>query len=773
MNEAETRAELIDPKLKAAGWGEVDGSRIRREYAITGGRLLGGGKKGSADIADYVLVYRNTRLAVVEAKRRDLPVTEGLGQAKAYSQKLQIRFALATNGDGLYRADTQTGDECPLADWPTPQDLWALTFPGVNLWRDRFAAAPYAERGDWTLRFYQANAVERALERVADGGKRILLTLATGTGKTSIAFQFVWRLFEAKWSLSGEPTRRPRVLFLADRNNLADQAFNDFNAFGKFEEKALVRVTPDAIAKTKQTPKNGAVFFTIFQTFMSGRDASGQPAPYFGDYPADFFDCVVIDECHRGGANDGEWRKILEYFSPALQLGLTATPKRKINADTYAYFGEPVYVYSLKDGINDGFLTPFRVRQIATTVDEYVYTPDDDVVEGEIDDGRRYREEDFNRIIEIEARERKRVEIFMLEIDQRQKTLVFCASQAHAAAVRDLVNQIKISKDPNYCVRVTANDGAIGDQFLKEFRDNEKTIPTVLTTSQKLTTGVDARNVRNIVLMRPIKSMIEFKQIIGRGTRLYDGKDYFTIYDFVKAYELFKDPEWDGEPPEPGEPKPRPVVSGPGEPTPTGDGGEEDEPKRPKKIKIRLADGKERTIQFMAATSFWSPDGKPMSAAQFIEALFGQLPDFFKDEDELRRLWGNPETRRALLDGLETKGFGLSQLAEMKAVIDAKDSDVFDVLAYIGFALPPKSRQERAEAGKNRIKNVYENKLQAFLEFVLGEYVRQGDDELALNKLNGLIKLKFGSANEGAKALGGAATIRSAFVGFQRYLYQG
>ncbi len=361
----------------------------------------------------------------------------------------------------------------------------------------------------------------------------------------------------------------------------------------------------------------------------------------------------------------------------------------------------------------------------------------------------------------------------MAEIDQRQKTLVFCATQAHAAAVRDLVNQMKISKDPDYCVRVTANDGAIGDKFLQHFRENDKTIPTILTTSQKLTTGVDARNVRNIVLMRPIKSMIEFKQIIGRGTRLYEGKDYFTIYDFVKAYELFKDPEWDGEPPEPGEPKPRPVGgAGPGEPRGRTRAAKTPEEK-PAKIKVKLADGKERTIQFMKATSFWSPDGKPMSAAQFVEALFGQLPDFFKDEDELRRLWGNPETRAALLDGLETKGFGLVQLAEMKLVIDARDSDVFDVLAYIAFALAPKTRQERAEIGKTRIAGEYPDKLQAFLEFVLGEYVRQGDDELAVEKLTGLMKLRFGSALEGAKALGGAPMVRSAFVGFQRYLYEG
>ena len=393
-------------------------------------------------------------------------------------------------------------------------------------------------------------------------------------------------------------------------------------------------------------PKNGSVFFTIFQTFMSGRDAEGNPAPSFGDYPPDFFDFIVIDECHRGGANDeGNWRAILEYFAPAVQLGLTATPKRRDNVDTYAYFGEPVYIYSLKEGINDGYLTPFKVKQIATTLDHYVYTADDQLIEGEVEEGRRYTEDDFNRVIEIKEREKYRVKLFMDAIDQKQKTLVFCATQEHALAVRDLINQMKTSKDPNYCVRVTANDGALGDQYLRTFQDNEKTIPTILTTSQKLSTGVDARNVRNIVLMRPVNSMIEFKQIIGRGTRLFDGKDYFTIYDFVKAYEHFNDPEWDGEPVEPVPPRPR----GGGEdpvPPPGGDddgggpeGGEEDPPVR-QRIKIKLADGKERTIQHMMATTFWSVDGRPMSAAEFITRLFGELPALFKDEDELKRALG-------------------------------------------------------------------------------------------------------------------------------------
>jgi len=544
VNEAETRAELIDPALKDAGWGVVEASRVQREAAITLGRLQGAGVRAAQDIADYVLTYRNHKLAVIEAKRRDLPDTEGVAQAKKYAEKLQTRFAYSTNGAGIYQVDMTTGAEQYVPAYPTPDELWSRVFAEQIVWRDRFAAIPFEDKGgQWQARYYQDIAIRRVLEAIAAGQHRILLTLATGTGKTFIAFQLAWKLFQARWNLAdwksdGEPTRRPRVLFLADRNILADQAYNSFSAF---PEDALVRIDPEIIRKKGRVPKNGNVFFTIFQTFMTGRDAAGQPTPSFGDYPPDFFDLIIIDECHRGGANDeGNWRAILNYFAPAVQLGLTATPKRKANVDTYAYFGEPVYIYSLKEGINDGFLTPFKVKQIATTLDDYVYTRDDELIEGQIEEGRRYTESDFNRIIEITARERYRVKLLMDSIDQSQKTLVFCATQDHAAAVRDLINQTKTSKEPNYCVRVTARDGADGDRFLRIFQDNEKTIPTILTTSQKLSTGVDARNVRNIVLMRPVNSMIEFKQIIGRGTRLFDGKDYFTIYDFVKAYEHFR-----------------------------------------------------------------------------------------------------------------------------------------------------------------------------------------------------------------------------------------
>ena len=568
MNEAETRAEHIDPALKAAGWGVVDGSRVLREHGITLGRLQGNAKRARAEVADYVLVYRNTQLAVIEAKAWDKPATEGVGQAKGYAKRLGVRFAYATNGQAIYGIDMETGAEGDAPHYPSPDDLWNLTFAEANAWRDRFAAVPFEDKGGtWQGRYYQDVAISRTLDAIAHGRDRILLTLATGTGKTFIAFQLAWKLFQSRWNLldwksGAEPTRRPRILFLADRNILANQAYNAFSAF---PDDALVRIAPDEIKKKGRVPKNGSIFFTIFQTFMSGVGKDGEPAPYFGEYPPDFFDFIVIDECHRGGANDeGSWRAILDYFAPAVQLGLTATPKRTLNADTYDYFGEPVYVYSLKDGINDGFLTPFKVQQIATTLDEYVYTPDDVVEQGEIVAGRRYEEKDFNKVIEIKAREAYRVKLLMGTIDQRQKTIVFCATQAHALAVRDLINQAKTSTDPQYCVRVTAEDGALGDQALREFQDNEKTIPTILTTSQKLSTGVDARNVRNIVLMRPINSMIEFKQIIGRGTRLYDGKDYFTIYDFVKAHHLFSDPEWDGEPEDPVAPEPpRPLPPGP------------------------------------------------------------------------------------------------------------------------------------------------------------------------------------------------------------------
>ena len=771
MNEAETRAEHIDLALAAVGWGVVEGSRVRREYQISPGRIEGGGRRGRPLIADYLLVYRNTNLAVVEAKAWDLPLTEGVAQAKDYAGKLSVRFTYATNGQGIYGIDMRQSSEGEIAADPTPDELWEMTFAEKNVWGDRFADVPFEDKGgSHPGRYYQDIAVDRVMSAIAADKPRILLTLATGTGKTFIAFQIVWKLFHSRWNLGREPTRRPRLPFLADRNILANQAFNAFSAF---PEDALVRIEPSDIRRKGRVPKNGSIFFTIFQTFMSGPPKDGHPSSYFGEYPPDFFDFIVIDECHRGGASDeSNWRGILDYFAPAVQLGLTATPKRTDNVNTYAYFGEPVYVYSLKDGINDGFLTPFRVKQIATTLDDYVYTSDDTLVEGDIEEGKGYTEPDFNKIIEIKEREAHRVKLFLEQIDQRKKTLVFCATQNHALAVRDLINQMKTSSDPNYCQRVTANDGALGEQHLRDFQDNEKTIPTILTTSQKLSTGVDARNIRNIVLMRPINSMIEFKQIIGRGTRLYDGKDYFTIYDFVKAYLHFSDPEWDGEPLEPEPKEPRPPSPGPGEPPePQGPGPEPES--RPRKIKVRLADGKARTIQHMMCTTFWHPDGTPMSAQQFMEQLFGKLPDFFKDEDELRAIWSTPDTRKKLLEGLAEKGFGRDQLSEMQKIIDAENSDLFDVLAHVAYAMAPQTREERAARARVGISSEFNARQQAFLEFVLSHYVSVGVDELDQEKLTPLLRIKYQNSIADAVAdLGRPEEIGRVFAGFQKFLYQ-
>jgi len=434
------------------------------------------------------------------------------------------------------------------------------------------------------------------------------------------------------------------------------------------------------------------------------------------------------------------------------------------------------------------------VQQIATTLDDYLYTSDDDVVEGEVETGRRYSEDDFNRIIEIKEREFYRVKLFMGQIDQGQKTLVFCATQEHALAVRDLINQIKRSSDPNYCVRVTANDGAEGERWLRFFQDNEKSIPTILTTSQKLSTGVDARNIRNIVLMRPINSMIEFKQIIGRGTRLFDEKEYFTIYDFVKAYEHFSDPEWDGDP-EPeggkvGEPKPcdvcgKTLCECEPEPCPVCDhspcicntalcpicGQTPCICNRQEKIVIKLADGKERTIQSMSATTFWSPDGKPISATQFIERLFGEIPGLFRDEEELRRLWSNPDTRSKLLAGLEERGYGREQLAEIKRLIGAEQSDLFDVLGYVAYALPTITREERVNNHKQTIFEPYGDKQQQFLSFVLDHYISQGVGELDSGKLPDLLELRYHSMRDAVSELGRVGDIRDMFVSFQADLY--
>jgi type I restriction enzyme R subunit len=785
VNEADTRAELIDPKLKDAGWGDVAESRVQREYNINAGEIRSGGIRTGQMKADYVLAYRNRKLAVVEAKSVEVEVGEGVAQAKLYATKLELAYTYATNGKEIYEICLSTGEEKLIDSFPTPDELWHRTFGESNEWQAKFNAVPFeGVNGTKQPRYYQELAVNHAVAAIAGERPRVLLTMATGTGKTFIAFQIAWKLFQSRWTKQRDGKRQPRILFLADRNILANQAYLGFDAF---DAAALVRINPADIAKKGEVPTNGSVFFTIFQTFMSG----AEDKPYFGEYEPDFFDLVIVDECHRGGANDeSTWRGILDYFSSAVHLGLTATPKRTGNTDTYDYFGEPVYTYSLKEGIQDGYLTPFKVKRIQTTIDEYIYTSDDEVVEGDFEEGRVYKEDDFNRSIFIEARERRRVKDMLAAINPKEKTIVFCASQAHAGLVRDLINQEAKTKSVDYCVRVTANDGAIGETYLKQFQDNEKLIPTILTTSQKLTTGVDARNVRNIVLMRPVKSMIEFKQIIGRGTRLFEGKHFFTIVDFVNAYHKFQDGGWEGEAicekcgcnPCTCEVTTRicalcnekpcvcekvkqiceecnqsPCIC---------------EHKTKTKIRIRLSDGKVRELQSMSSTYFYV-DGKPISAEDFLKRLFDtlKLPTLLGSEQELRTLWANPVTRIELLKKLEGAGCHRDDLEKLQELIDAKDSDLFDVLEYIAYAKPPVSRAARVETGKTNIYNFLNAKQSEFIQYVLRNYVEVGIDELDVNKLSTILTAKYGSTHAAQQELGTVKEIRAAFIDFQQYLY--
>lgn len=770
MNESDTRLHKIDPQLKAAGWGIQDSSRITTEYTFTKGKISQT-QKGKPKRADYVLVYKGVKLAIVEAKSDELSYAEGVDQAKQYADMLSIRFTYATNGNQIWEMDRKTMEEHFVTAYPSPEELWDRTYGDVDEWRDKFNAQPYYDNGVKQPRYYQETAVRKVLEGIAKGEKRILLTLATGTGKTFIAFQIAYKLFETRWNLRKTNTR-PKILFLADRNVLANQAKNDF---GGFKDDAMVRIKPGSVSKNGQVPTNGSVFFTIFQTFMCGPDDS----PYFGQYPKDFFDLIIIDECHRGGAKDeSNWRGILEYFEPAVQLGLTATPRVDQNVNTYTYFNYHAYEYSLKQGIEDGFLTPFRHINMQSNIDDYIYSPEDEIISGMVQQGKVYTEEDFYKgNIKIRQRDEARVREFLAGIGETEKTLVFCATQAHAAEVRDMINAVRMKK--GYCQRVTANDGAAGEEYLSDFQDNEKTIPTVLTTSEKLSTGVDARNVRHIVLMRPVNSMIEFKQIIGRGTRIYDGKYYFTIWDFVHAYEKYSQPDWDGEPvcPKCGNNPCTCLIKPRGhreeeqptwvahedipEPTP-------DDPNE--KLEIVLPDHRVRRIKFINSIMFWGADGRPVSAQKFIEEMFGRLPDFFKSSEDLHKIWADPETREALLDRMNEAGYGKDILRDIRKIIDAESCDLLDVLEYIAYATTPIERKERAQRLSDYTNNLSDAQKQ-FIEYMINAYVQSGIDELRMDKLKTLLELKFGSVGEGITALGGVPNARQTFKDFQYHLY--
>jgi len=801
MDETATRRKKIDPALYAVGWEQVPESEILTEQRayIAPGQVSALPQNRHPKKVDYILEYKKQKLAVIEAKSDERDVSEGVDQAKRYARLLNIRYTYATNGDEIWAIDMGVQDaqgnyiipskEGPIDRFPSPQELWAMTFTEVNPWRDKFNLCPLNRGGGREPRYYQEIAINKVMEAVAKNRDRILLTMATGTGKTYTAFQICWKLYQTNWNRRGTD-QKPRILFISDRNILANQAKNDFE---QFPEDAMERITPDLLHDKKHqnsVPKARHLYFTIFQTFMS-EDPSGNP--FYMQYPPEFFDFIIIDECHRGGANDeSEWRRLMEYFAPAVQLGMTATPRRRVNVNTYKYFGDPVYSYSLKQGIADGFLTPYRVKIGTSNIDTYKFQPDDDV-EGDIDKDKTYTEQDFyNGNIEIRQRDEHRVKEMLGLIGRDEKTLVFCCTQQHAMIIRDMINRWKLVPDSNYCERVTADDGKDGEDKLKQFQNNDYLRPTILTTSQKLSTGVDARNIRNIVLMRPVNNIVEFKQIMGRGTRLFDGKYYFTLIDFVGASRNFQDEEWDGDPfcpvcgnypctcnkgpkvcpkcgkspcecPPPPPPEPCPIC---GHLPCTCPGG------RPKKkVKVKLSDKRELSLYTEWDERIQFGD-ELLSIQEYIKRLFGMLPSFLRGEDDLRRQWSQPDTREQLLDLLEKSGFPEDKLETTRRFLEMEQCDMLDVLAFLAYNTTPIDRQRRAEILKEQARQRYSAEQQEFVNYIMDLYVRNGFKELGSDKLPTLINMKYHSPVNAISALKmDPSQIRSFYLGMQELLY--
>ena len=835
MNEAQTRLNKIDPKLRDAGWGIVPGSKILVEQSayIAPGRITTTGHKNPKK-ADYILEYKGQKLAVIEAKSDEKDVAEGVDQAKLYADALKIRYTYSTNGDDIWFIDmgikNNKGEyiipskEHDIDSFPSPQDLWQMTFPDENPWRDKFNLCALNRSGGRQPRYYQEIAIKNVLEAVAKQRNRILLTMATGTGKTYTAFQICWKLTQTKWNIRRREShlssvkdgrvstdedevntkgveRAPRILFIADRNILANQAINDFD---QFPEDAMCRVTPKELKKNNyKVPTARNLYFTIFQTMMTSPNAQkaeeqgitlpegADDQPYYMQYERDFFDFIIIDECHRGGANDeSEWRKLMEYFDSAYQLGMTATPRRKVNANTYTYFGEPVYTYSLKQGIEDGFLVPFRVDISTSNIDDYKYQEGDIVKSGEIDMEKVYSESDFyNGRIQIKERDEHRVQELLNKIDPDEKSIIFCATQKHAMIVRDMVNKHKKRPASNYCERVTADDGEVGEATLRAFQDNEKLLPTILTTSYKLSTGVDARNVRNIVLMRPVQNMVEFKQIIGRGTRLFDKKYYFTIYDFVGACEMFKDPDWDGDQycPVCGNWPCTCMKKTPYAPLPEEEGGKYFGDERvcpvcgnnpctcevPKTnlIDIKLSSGRRLSLQTTWEQKIFYGD-EFITLDEYVNKLFGRIPDFFSGADDLRQKWSNPETREDLLRTLDEAGFAEDKLNLLKNMLKMQKCDLLDVLEFIAYESTPIERVRRVELVKKQYVDSLSKEQQAFDNLILEYYVNNGFKELSSDNLKTYITIMFNSVSDAKEKLNmSVADMRAHYFELQRRLY--
>ncbi len=787
-NEADTCRRLITPKLVTAGW-DTDPHVLREQHPITDGRIIPVGsryKRKAPRKADYLLSYRrDTAIAVVEAKADDKPAAEGLQQAKDYAELLGLQFAYATNGHEIIEFDYTTGIEARLTDFPSPDALWRRHCQAVGLVTPEAqeqALTPYNLTLNKPPRYYQSIAINRAVEAILTGRDRLLLTMATGTGKTTTAFQICWKLWTSRWNRKGEH-RRPKILFLADRNFLVDGPMTrDFAPL------------KDAIHKIGDGPVSlgREMYFGIYQALAEDERRDG----LFRQFPREFFDLVIVDECHRGSARaDSSWRDILNYFAPAVHLGLTATPRYEGSVDTYGYFGDPIYQYSLRQGIEDGFLAPYRVHRVVTEWDAAGWRPTQDQVDRynrPVPD-EEYQTRDFEKVVALRARTlaiARHLTEFMAKTDPMAKTIVFCVDQEHALDMAEAIGNLNAERRktrPNYVCRVTSNEGAIGRGHLAKFEHVEllDDSPIILTTSQLLTTGLDAPTVKNVVLARVVGSMSEFKQIIGRGTRVrseYD-KLWFNIIDYTgTATEKFADPGFDGDPVrvditnvdvpvEPPEP-PTPVEGDDDEPPGPGDPpGPLDPPGGDMPRKFYVDDGEVRIVHHQVQEL--DPDGNVLRTTRYEDYAAGRVRVLCPTVFDLKAKWADPLGRSEIIERLKDEGIEFDALQE---ALNQPDADPFDLLCHLAFNAPLRTRRERARILKSRSKDFFEShgpKARQILTDLLDKYADHGDAEFDIEEVFSVDPLaRHGTFDEIAREFGGPENLGKAVRDLQTLLYQ-
>lgn len=780
----------VRPKLEAAGW-DGDKHFYSEQTPFTDGRIIVPGGKPrrlKKKFSDFLLRYtRDITLGVVEAKSDKRSAGHGLQQAKNYADILGLKFAYATNGNGIFEYDYFTGLESEIDRFPTPDELWFRYQQGQGLTTTTANAllAPFFHQPGREPRYYQRIAIQRAVEGILGGKRRALLTMATGTGKTVVAFQICWKLWSAAWNAKGDH-RKPRILFLADRNVLVDDPKDKtFAPFGDARHKI----------EGGNAIKSREMYFATYQSIAQDERRPG----LFKEYSPDFFDLIVVDECHRGSARDeSNWRDILEHFEPAYQLGMTATPLREDNRDTYIYFGNPLYTYSLKQGIADGFLAPYRVHRILTNYDAAGWRPTKgqlDVHGREIPDAE-YHTKDFERTggVSLQARTQaiaQHITDFLKKTNRYSKTIIFCVDQEHADQMRralnnlnvDLVQQLK-RQGEEYVARVTSDEGQIGRGFLSKFQDPEEHAPVILTTSQLLTTGVDAPTCQNVILVRTIGSMTEFKQIIGRGTRVRDdkGKLFFNILDYTgSATIMFADPDFDGEPSlvsqEEIDNAGRTVEGSEqvaDEQTPQAEEEEASEPqyddevRAPRKYYVKggiVAIDTEVTLDLDA-------DGNKLRTVEITQYTADTVRTLYTDPDDLRKKWSDFEQRSAIIEMLEQKGIDFNELA---ATAGTPDADPFDLLCHLAYNAPLLTRKQRAEKLRKDKKDFFDQfgpEARIIINELLDKYAEHGTAQFSIPDIFEVPPIsQHGNLKEIASKFGGTEKLVAAFSKLQEYLY--